>query len=67
MTKATLNALIDVYGTLVRAGWGEPDDQGAGPTAPDHEAAERPSEAEQSMEVPASHSPLETHQREVII
>jgi hypothetical protein len=36
MTNATRKTLIDVYGTLVRAGWGEPDDQGTEPTSPDH-------------------------------
>ncbi len=48
MTNATRKTLIDVHGTLVRAGWGEPDDRGDEPTAPDHETAERPSAVGQS-------------------
>jgi len=47
MTNATLKSLVDVYGTLLKAGWGEPGDQGAQPMAPDHEAAEQLPEAEQ--------------------
>lgn len=27
MTKATRKALVDVYGTLIKAGWGEPVDR----------------------------------------
>jgi hypothetical protein len=28
MTRATRKALVDVYGTLIKAGWGEPTDRG---------------------------------------
>lgn len=28
MTRATRKALVDVYGTLIKAGWGEPADRG---------------------------------------
>jgi hypothetical protein len=56
MTSATLKALVEVYGTLVRAGWDDPDHQDVEPTVSDHETAEQPSEVEQSAEVPASHS-----------
>lgn len=27
MTRATRKALVDVYGTLIKAGWGEPADR----------------------------------------
>jgi hypothetical protein len=54
MTNATLKALIDVYGTLVRAGWDEPDGREAESMAPDHEAPEGPSQAEHSQEAPPS-------------
>ncbi len=27
MTRATRRALVDVYGTLIKAGWGEPSDR----------------------------------------
>jgi hypothetical protein len=67
MTSTTLKALIDVYGTLITAGWGEPDDQGAKPMAPDHETPERPPEVEQSMELRASHSSLGTQKYEATI
>ena len=67
MTNATLKALIDVYGTLVRAGWGEPDDQGVKPTAPDHKTAERPSEVERSIEAAQAHPALGTEKHEAII
>jgi hypothetical protein len=29
MTSAMREALVDVYGTLLKAGWGEPTDRGA--------------------------------------
>jgi hypothetical protein len=67
MTNATLKALVDVYGTLVKAGWGEPDGQDTEPTPPVHGVPERPSQVEQSTEVPASHSPLGTQKHEAII
>jgi hypothetical protein len=66
MTNATLKALIDVYDTLVRAGWGEPDDQVTGPTAPVHGTAEQPSEMEQSIEAAPAHSALGTQKHEAI-
>jgi hypothetical protein len=28
MTSATRKPLVDVYGTLIKAGWGEPTDRG---------------------------------------
>ena len=28
MTSTTRKALVDVYGTLIKAGWGEPTDRG---------------------------------------
>ena len=31
MTRATRKALVDVYGTLIKAGWGEPADRGEEP------------------------------------
>ena len=67
MTNATLKALIDVYGTLVRAGWGEPDDQSTESTAPVHETTERPSEVKQSMEAASAHSTLGTQKHEAVI
>jgi len=33
MTSATRKALVDVYGTLIKAGWGEPTDRGEEPAA----------------------------------
>ena len=31
MTSATRKALVDVYGTLIKAGWGEPTDRAEEP------------------------------------
>jgi hypothetical protein len=31
MTSATRKALVDVYGTLIKAGWGEPADRSEEP------------------------------------
>jgi len=67
MTRATLKALVDVYGTLVKAGWGEPDDQSTEPMPPDHEMAERPSGAERPIEAAPAHSALGTQKHESII
>jgi hypothetical protein len=65
MTDATLKALIDVYVTLIRAGWGDPEDEGAEPRLPGRETAEQPSEVEQPMESPATHASLETQKHEL--
>jgi hypothetical protein len=64
MTNTTLKALIDVYGTLIRAGWGDTEDERAERMVPGHETPAQPSQAEQSMEPSASNSPLGTQKRE---
>jgi hypothetical protein len=64
MTNATRKALIDVYGTLIRSGWGDPEDEGAEPLMPGHETPQQPSEAEQPTEPSASHPPLGTQKHE---
>jgi hypothetical protein len=33
MTRATRKAPVDVYGTLIKAGWGEPTDRAEEPAA----------------------------------
>ena len=33
MTRTTRRALVDVYGTLLKAGWGEPADRAEEPAA----------------------------------
>ena len=45
MTRATRKALVDVYGTLIKAGWGEPTDRarGAGRRRPSSSLRSRPS------------------------
>lgn len=41
MTSASRKALVDIYGTLIKAGWGEPNDRGEEPaTAVEHEPAQ---------------------------
>lgn len=44
MTRATRKALVDVYGTLIKAGWGEPTDRGAEPAAAAEPEASQPTE-----------------------
>jgi hypothetical protein len=45
MTSATRKAMVDVYGTLIKAGWGEPTDQAEEPaTAYELSQLERPEE-----------------------
>jgi hypothetical protein len=57
MTNATRKTLVDVYDTLVRVGWGEPDDRSTNTMAAEHATPERPSKVVQSIGMPASHSP----------
>lgn len=46
MTSATRRALVDVYGTLLKAGWGEPTDRGGEPAAEAELEAWRPTKLE---------------------
>jgi hypothetical protein len=44
MTRATRKALVDVYGTLIKAGWGEPADRADEPATEDEVKPSRPTE-----------------------
>lgn len=46
MTNATLKALIDVYAILVKAGWGDLDDEGAERSTADGPTEEEAREVE---------------------
>ena len=44
MTRATRKALVDVYGTLIKAGWGEPTDRAEEPAAAAEPEPSQPTE-----------------------
>jgi hypothetical protein len=44
MTSATRKALVDVYGTLIKAGWGEPTDRGEEPATTAEPEPSQPTE-----------------------
>jgi hypothetical protein len=46
MTRATRKALVDVYGTLLKAGWGEPTDRAEEPATEAELEPSRPTELE---------------------